>query len=94
MPYLIVRHKVADYDKWKTVFDADSARRKASGSQGGRLFRNTNNPNETFIMFQWDTLERAAEFAQSDDLRQVVQRAGIVDQPDVYFLEEVETVDK
>jgi heme-degrading monooxygenase HmoA len=86
MPYLIVRHKVEDYAKWKPVFDAHGATRQAKGSKGGRLFRNADDPNETVILFEWDDLEKARQFAQSDDLRQAMQRAGVADRPDVYFL--------
>ena len=46
MALTLVRHKVADYGKWKEAFDAHSATRKASGSKGGRLFRNANDENE------------------------------------------------
>jgi hypothetical protein len=35
-------------------------------------------------------LENAQRFAHADDLRGAMQRAGVADQPDVYFLEEVE----
>ena len=90
MPYLLVRHKVADYAKWKPFFDQHRATRQASGSQGGRLLRNANDPNELVILFEWDDLEKARQFSQSNDLREIMQRAGVVDQPDIYFLEEVE----
>jgi heme-degrading monooxygenase HmoA len=92
MPYLIIRHKVEDYAKWKPVFDAHGATRQANGSKGGRLFRNADDPNETVILFEWDDLDKARQFAQSDDLRQAMQRAGVADRPDVYFLEEVEQI--
>ena len=90
MPYLLVRHKVADYAKWKPFFDQHGATRQASGSQGGRLLRNANDLNELVILFEWDDLEKARQFAQSNELREIMQRAGVVDQPDIYFLEEVE----
>jgi len=91
MAYVLVRHKVADYEKWKPVFDAHSATRKASGSKGGRLFRNASDENETVILL--DDLEKARQFVQSPDLREAMQRAGVVDQPTIIFLEEVERVD-
>jgi hypothetical protein len=50
MTYMLIRHKVKDYEKWKPVFDEHSALRKANGSRGGRLFRNADDPNETVIM--------------------------------------------
>jgi len=90
MGYLLVRHKVEDYDAWKPLYDAHGATRKASGSQGARLFRSASDPNELVILFEWDSLDNARAFAQSDDLRQTMQRAGVADQPDVYFLDSVE----
>ncbi|MCE8425777.1 MAG: hypothetical protein J5U17_08380 [Candidatus Methanoperedens sp.] len=92
MTYLLVRHKVKDYEKWKTLFDEHSATRKTGGSKGGRLFRNADNPDEMVIIFEWDSLEKAKKFAQSEDLKKTMQRAGVIDKPDVYFLEEVEKV--
>lgn len=93
MAYVLVRHKVADYEKWKSVFDEHATMRKASGSKGGRLFRNANDPNETVILLEWDGLERARQFVQSPDLKEAMERAGVADQPTIVFLEEVEQVD-
>ncbi len=92
MAYLLVRHKVKDYAKWKIVFDEHAATRKTGGSGGGHLFRNADNPNETVIIYKWDSIEKAKKFAQSEDLKKTMQRAGVIDKPDVYFLEEVEQV--
>jgi heme-degrading monooxygenase HmoA len=92
MPSMLVRHKVHDYARWKTIFDEHGATRQASGSRGGRLFRNADDPNEVVAIFEWDDLEKARQLAQSDDLRETMQRAGVADRPDVYFLEEVEAV--
>jgi heme-degrading monooxygenase HmoA len=91
MPYALVRLKVEDYAKWKLVFDQQGSPRKAGGSQGARIFRNADDPNELVILLQWDDLEKLRQFAQSEE-PQVRQRAGATDQPDVYFLEEVERV--
>ncbi len=90
MPYLIVRHKVQDYARWKPIFDEHAATRKAAGSKGGQLLRNSNDPNELVVILEWDDLEKARQFVQSHDMREIMQRAGIVDQPDMYFLDEVE----
>ena len=90
MPTMLIRHKVQDYAKWKPVFDEDGANRKAGGFKEGRLYRNANNPNEIVILLEADSLEKALQFAQSPALREAMQRAGVADQPDVYFLEEVE----
>jgi len=52
--------------------------------------RNAEDPNELVILLEWDSVENARRFANADDLREAMQRAGVADQPDVYFLEEVE----
>jgi heme-degrading monooxygenase HmoA len=88
--YMLVRHKVKDYEKWKVVFDEHMNMREKSGSIGGRLFKNANDPNETIIIFKWDNIENAKKFTESEDLKKAMQKAGVVDKPDIFFLEEVE----
>lgn len=94
MPYVLVRHKVEDYVKWKPVFDEHGATRKASGFMGHHLFRNADDTHELVILFEVDDLERARQFVRSEDLRQAMQRAGVSDQPDIYLLDEVERVSR
>jgi quinol monooxygenase YgiN len=90
MAYLLVRHKVENYARWKPIFDDHGGTRKANGCKGGRLFRSAADPNELVILFEWDDVKKAQQFAQSSDLRETMERAGVVDRPDVYFLDEVE----
>lgn len=66
-----------------TVLPANPAVRKGASLQQC--------PNEIVILFEWDSLEKARKFAQSEDLRKTMQRAGVIDKPDLYFLDEVET---
>jgi len=40
----------------------------------------------------WENLERARNFVASDDLKQAMQGAGIVGEPEVRFLEDAFTV--
>jgi heme-degrading monooxygenase HmoA len=89
MPCLLIRHTVQDYSDWKAVFDEQEDLRRANGSQGGRLFRSTES-GEVLVLLEWDDLERARLFADSDDLREALARAGVTDRPDIWFLEDVE----
>ena len=90
MPHILVRHKVQDYAKWKPVFDEHGATRRAGGSRGGYLFRNADDPNEVVALIEWDDLAKARNFVNSADLREAMERAGVSDQPDIYFLDEIE----
>ena len=87
MSYLLIRHKVEDYARWKPLFDEHGATRQANGSRGGQLFRSATDPNELVILLEWNDIEQAHQFAPSPDLREVMKRAGVADQPDIYLLE-------
>jgi heme-degrading monooxygenase HmoA len=90
MASLLVRHKVKDYAKWKPVFDEHGATRKKGGSKGARVFRNANDPSEILIITEWADLKQAHAFAESPDLREVMERAGVIGKPDLFFLEETD----
>ena len=94
MSYLIVSHEVKDYAKWKPVFDEHGAFRKANGSKGGRLLRNAQDPNRLTILFEWESVDKAQQFAQSPELRAAMEEAGVTGQPQVSFLEEIESFGK
>jgi hypothetical protein len=86
MNYLLVRHKVADFSKWKPVYDAHLPARQAAGAKELHLLRNIDDPNETVILFEVEDLQKAREFSASDDLRERMQEAGVIGKPDIYFL--------
>ena len=87
MPYVLVRHKVADFSKWKPIYDGHLPARQKAGLKEEHLLRNTDDPNETIILFEAADLQKAKEFAASSDLRETMQKAGVIDKPDIYFLE-------
>lgn len=93
MSYVIVKHKVADYARWKQMFDADAANRQSGGSKGGQLFRSADDPNEVVILFEWD-LEKARQFHQPEELSAEMQEAGAPGLPELYLLEEIEQLSR
>jgi hypothetical protein len=86
MIHMLVRHKVADFAKWKPAYDAHASARQKAGLKEEHLFRNADDPNEVILLFSAEGIDEAKAFAASDDLRQAMQRAGVNDKPDVYFL--------
>ena len=90
MAQILVRHNVEDYKRWKPVFDADAERRGSAGSKGCRLFHSERDTNEVVVLCRWKDLETAHRFAESDETRRAMERAGVVGKPDVYFLDEIE----
>ncbi len=86
MPYVLVRHRVEDYERWKRVFDEDGARRRESGCRGGLLFRSEEDPSEVVILLEWEDLDAARRFSASEGSAAAATAAGVVDEPDVYYL--------
>jgi heme-degrading monooxygenase HmoA len=93
MAYVMVKHTVADYARWKLVFDADGANRQARGSRGGQVFRSADDRNEVVILIEWD-LERARQFSQSEEFRAKMQDAGVLGLPEIFLLEEIEQLSR
>jgi hypothetical protein len=88
MPTILIRHRVADFAKWKLVLDDESPSRKANGSCGERIFRSAVDPNEVLVLMEWDDIERAHLFVRSADLSDAMVRAEVTDRPDIWFLKE------
>jgi hypothetical protein len=86
MSHLLIRHKVADFAKWKASYDHHAGVRKAAGLTESNLLRSAENPNEVFILFTVSDVNKAKALTGSADLRAEMQKAGVVDKPDVYFL--------
>jgi heme-degrading monooxygenase HmoA len=84
--HILIRHKVADFAKWKPAYDDHLPARQKAGLKEVYLLRNIENPNEVILLFSAEDLDKAKAFAASEDLRQAMQRAGVSDKPDIYFL--------
>ena len=87
MAQLYVHHKVADYAKWRVVYDEMDAVRRSLGQTGSQVFRTAADPNEIVALTEWPSVEKARQYATSPDLKDAMQRAGVVSQPDILFLE-------
>lgn len=90
MTYVVVRHNVEDYARWKPIYDEHAAFRKETGSTGARVLRDLNDPTNLIVISEWPSMEQALQFAQSPSLHEVMGRAGVTGSPDVYFAEEVD----
>ena len=87
---VFAKHKVEDYVKWKQVFDEYEAHRKASGETSYNIGHVPGEPNSLCLLFGWDNIENAKAFINSDDLKATMQKAGVLEAPDITFFETVE----
>ncbi len=84
---MTVRHKVADFAKWKPVYDQHDAVRKQFGCQADEVFTSVKNPNDVLVVLQWESKDQAMKFGQSPTLREAEERGGVVSEPEVAFFE-------
>lgn len=84
--YMLVRHKVRDFPEWKSGYDEHLPKRNDAGLTEKYLMHNAEDANEVIVLFEAADLERARAFAVSEDLKETMHRLGVVDKPDIYFL--------
>ena len=86
MEFILIRHKVRDFKTWKTGYDAHQPKRTEAGLTEKYLLRSADDANEVVMFFEAADLNRAKAFAASAELRDKMQEVGVIDKPDVYFL--------
>jgi hypothetical protein len=86
MSQMIIRHKVADFEKWKRAYKDHQSVRQAAGLKDRHLWRNFDDPNEVIVMFDVSDLGKARDFAGSADLKEKMLSAGVQGAPDIVFL--------
>lgn len=89
---LLIRHEVADYPAWRSVFDSVLDWRQKNGERSYRIFHSAGNINDLTLFFEWDSLERARAFMASEELKSRMAKAGVKGEPQVDFLAEVHVV--
>jgi len=73
MAYVLIEHRVGDFETFKKVYLDDAGRRGRLGSRGGRVFRLADDPGNVIVMLEWDSVEHAREFAGSLELEQAME---------------------
>lgn len=87
MSYLLVHHKVENFDTWKPAYDSHRVARAVAGLKEVHLLRNQSDPNDIVLLFEARDMEKARAFARSDDLRQIMKNAGVLGSPEILELQ-------
>ena len=85
-----IRHKVADYGKWKRGVRAAARLRKSSCEKCFRVYRDSRSPNDLTVICSRDTTARMQNFAKSAELRQAMKKAGVTGKQVVQFFSKAE----
>jgi quinol monooxygenase YgiN len=88
MTTLFVRHKVADYAKWKRAYDEFDAVRKEYGVTSASVYRDADNSSGVIVTHTFKDTSAAKAFVGSEDLRSAMEQAGVTGPPEIWFGEE------
>jgi hypothetical protein len=90
MVYLLLRHSVLGYPRWKELFDIDFPARQAGGATNQAIvLRNVDDPNEIIVLLGWRDLATARTFSHSVSWQMALKTMGVVGVPEVGFWETV-----
>ena len=90
MTTLFVKHKVADYGKWKQGYDKFNDKRKEFGISAASVHRTPDDPNTIIVTHRFKDTASAQAFINSDDLKATMKEAGVLGPPEIWFGEDVE----
>jgi hypothetical protein len=79
MGMMIVRHKVRDYGQWRPIFDRHADMQKRAGLINPRVYHSADS-----------NTKKAKDFAASADLKEAMEKAGVLDTPTIYLLESID----
>jgi hypothetical protein len=87
MAKMYIRHKVADFAKWKVVFDEHEPMRKQFGFTNSVVFINSQNANDVLSVHHNASKAQAIKFTESSNLKEAMAKAGVVGVPEFDFSE-------
>ena len=90
MATMIVKHRVANFESWKKVFDEMTATRKEHGWVGHIVLRDNTDPNLVTIINRMKDLAGAKAYGSSPDLKTAMQKAGVLGPPTIEFCDDAD----
>ena len=90
MPVMIVKHKVADFKQWKTVFDSMNEVRGQHGWTAHEVYQNADDPNFVTIVNHMRDIVRAKAYGGSDALKTAMAKSGVQGPPEITFLNDAD----
>ena len=87
---LVVRHTVANFDKWKACYDGHESERRKYGWTSATVLTDAGDPTQVVVVGKVKSLAQAKDFTSSPSLKETMKRIGVISPPDIAFLKLVE----
>ena len=86
MVVMLCRNRVADFEKWKKVFDSNPQAVRDAGLRLVKLWREVKEPNNVFFLFEVTDTDKARAFITSPAAAEAGKTSGVLD-GECHFLE-------
>ena len=87
----LIRHRVADYDAWKTTYDGFAPVQAEHGVHAHQVLRSIEDPNEVVVTHTFDSREAAHAFFAMPELQEAMSAAGVeADSVQISYYDEIE----
>src|SRR5438552_11660372 len=88
----IVRHRMTDFDAWKTVYDGFAPIQAEHGVHAHQVLRSMDNPNDVIVTHTFDSRDTARAFFAMPELKEAMSEAGVdADSVEISYFDEVES---
>lgn len=89
MPYLFVRQRVRDFDRWYAVFASHAEAQKQAGFRDLELLRDVHDPNVVVCFFRVDDMAAARAFTEAPEAGEAAFESGIIGKPEILWLDDI-----
>ena len=79
----IVKHSVADYAAWRTVYEEVQPLRDKYGVSAADVLQDPADPNKVVIIHRFPSLQAAQEFLGDPGLKEAMMKGGVTAPPTV-----------
>ena len=78
---ILATTQVEDFDRFEKIFSTKGAdKRRQHGSKGASVFRDPNEDNRVWVLFDWDEAGWAS-FVSDPEVLPIIKEAGHLDKP-------------
>ena len=86
---MIVRHKVANYAKWKPAYESHDSDRLANGLHSYVIARGTEDSNMVMVVMKMDDVNKAKELGASQGMKDRMKKGGVIPPVTIDYLQAV-----
>jgi hypothetical protein len=79
MAYMLCRNRVADFRRWKRVFDSHRKDHRAAGLRLAGLWRDLGRPKDVFFLFEVQSVARARAFISAPAASAAGRASGVLE---------------